>query len=403
MLIATLVLVPEVRADLCSLDRRWVDANERRLRIATFNVALFRAEAGQLLAELRQPAREVNAQARAVAEILQRVRPDVVLLNEFDYDPGAAALAAFEENLLAFSQNQQPPLRYRYRYSAPSNTGMLSGVDLNGDGRVALPDDGLGYGRFPGQYAMAVLSMFPIDRQRVRTFQTFLWQDMPNARLPRDYYGPAVQQRLRLSSKSHWDLPLVVDGVRVHLLASHPTPPGFDGPEDRNGRRNADENRLWLDYVSNNAAYLYDDRGDFGGLGDNPRFVIAGDLNADPFDGDDGDDGGASANQLLGSALIQPQPVPRSSGGREDSVREGGANATHRGDPATDTADFNPAGIGNLRIDYLLPSRSGLRTHCSAVFWPAREDSLRRLVGDGDPVVSSDHRLVWLDLEIVGR
>ena len=55
---------------------------------------------------------------------------------------------------------------------------------------------------------------------------------------------------VRLSSKSHWDVPVKVGGHTVHVLASHPTPPTFDGEEDRNGRRNHDEIRFWADYVS---------------------------------------------------------------------------------------------------------------------------------------------------------
>src|SRR5687767_15114053 len=54
-----------------------------RLRFATFNASLNRRDAGALLSDLASPD---NAQARKVAEIIQRVRPDVLLLNEFDFD-----------------------------------------------------------------------------------------------------------------------------------------------------------------------------------------------------------------------------------------------------------------------------------------------------------------------------
>ena len=53
----------------------------------------------------------------------------------------------------------------------------------------------------------------------------------------------------RLSSKSHWDVPIRIGRETVHFLVSHPTPPVFDGPEDRNGTRNHDEIRFWADYV----------------------------------------------------------------------------------------------------------------------------------------------------------
>src|SRR5690606_29210447 len=146
---------------------------------------------------------------------------------------------------------------YPYAFVAPSNTGIPSGFDLNNDGTVGGGDDAFGFGFFPGQYGMAVLSKFPILEDEVRTFQTFLWKDMPGALLPddpntaapADWYSPEELAAFRLSSKSHWDVPVDVNGNTVHVLASHPTPPTFDGAEDRNGLRNHDEIRFWADYV----------------------------------------------------------------------------------------------------------------------------------------------------------
>ncbi|HEX2505418.1 MAG TPA: endonuclease/exonuclease/phosphatase family protein, partial [Gaiellaceae bacterium] len=60
-----------------------------QLRFATFNASLNRNAPGQLLADLSTTS---NAQAKAVAEIVQRTRPDVLLVNEFDYEPAALAL-----------------------------------------------------------------------------------------------------------------------------------------------------------------------------------------------------------------------------------------------------------------------------------------------------------------------
>ncbi len=72
---------------------------------------------------------------------------------------------------------------------------------------------------------------------------------------------------MRLSSKSHWDIPININGKEIHILASHPTPPVFDGPENRNGNRNHDEIRFWRDYIDNTQAnYIYDDGGKKGGL-----------------------------------------------------------------------------------------------------------------------------------------
>jgi len=200
---------------------------------------------------------------------------------------------------------------------------------------------------------------------------------------------------LRLSSKSHWDVPVEVGGRTVHLLASHPTPPTFDGAEDRNGRRNHDEIRFWADYITPGAGrYIYDDEGERGGLSPSASFVIAGDQNADPLDGDSVD---AAIDQLLENKRIV-DPLPASDGAVEAAALQGGANATHRGDPAYDTADFADTAPGNLRADYVLPSRR-LTPIDAGVFWPVQADPLSRLTGVF-PFPSSDHRLVWVDLDI---
>ncbi len=270
------------------------------IRFASFNVSLFRDTAGQLITDLSTPN---NSQTQAVAEIIQRVNPDVVLINEFDYDNNGRAAALFQQNYLSVSQNGVNPVAYPFVYLAPSNTGIASGFDLDNNGRVVntpgdrdYGNDALGFGNFPGQYGMLLLSKYPIVRDRVRTFQRFLWKDMPGALLPdnpntpapNDWYSPQELNIFRLSSKSHWDIPINVDGEIIHVLASHPTPPVFDGEEDRNGRRNHDEIRFWSDYVTpGKGDYIYDDRGIFGGLPAGEKFVIKGDRNADPFDGDD--------------------------------------------------------------------------------------------------------------------
>jgi hypothetical protein len=372
------------------------------VRFATFNASLNRNFEGQLRSDLSTPD---NAQARTVAEIVQRTRPEVLLINEFDFDPVAAEL--FRENYLEESQNGAEPIEYPYLFIAPSNTGIPSGFDLNNDGVIGGPDDALGFGFFPGQFGMLVLSQHPIDDAAVRTFQNFRWKDMPGARLPddpntpepADWYSPEELEVFRLSSKSHWDVPVRIGGRTVHLLASHPTPPVFDGPEDRNGLRNADEIRFWADYVSPGprSAYIYDDDGVSGGLTPGAAFVIAGDQNADPLDGDSVP---GAIQQLLDHPRVDTSVTPDSEGAVEASELQGGANLTHRSDPRFDTADFSDTAPGNLRADYVLPSRS-LRILDAAVFWPTLADPLSRLTGVF-PFPSSDHRLVWIDVRVPG-
>ena len=289
-----------------------VDHADRTMRFATFNASLNRTRAGQLVEDLSTPG---NAQARNVAETIQRVDPDVVLINEFDYDPAAVDL--FRDNYLEVSQNGAAPVRYRYSYVAPSNTGIPSGHDLDNNGTIGGGNDAFGFGEYAGQYGMVVYSKYPIDTRRVRTFQKFEWADLPGAMLPddpatpapADWYSPAELEDVRLSSKSHWDVPIRIGHETVHFLVSHPTPPVFDGPEDRNGTRNFDEIRFWADYIAGgrDARYIYDDDGHRGGLQREATFVIAGDQNSDPLDGDSVP---GAIQQLLEHPRVNADDVP---------------------------------------------------------------------------------------------
>ena len=366
-------------------------AGADRVRFATFNASMSRGAEGELAVALRDGA---DPQIAKIAAIIRAVDPDVVLVNEFDY--GAGHDRAFVDNWLGGD--------WPFSFIAPSNTGLATGRDLDGDGIVGsepgtmeLARDSHGFGTFEGQYGMVVLSKHEIALKDVRTFRTFLWRDMPGARLPvapdgTPFYSDEVLGILRLSSKSHWDVPVRIGGEIVHFLVSHPTPPVFDGPEDRNGTRNADEIRFWSDYIAG-AEYIEDDSGAKGGLPGGARFVIAGDLNADPVDGESVP---GAIRQLLEHPLVDASMAPSADGAAAATEAQGGSNSTHRGDPRFDTADFDDEAPGNLRVDYLLPS-AGLEIVAAGVFWP----------GEGDPgaelLDASDHRLVWIDITLPTR
>lgn len=365
---------------------------EQSIRIATYNVSLYRAQHGQLVRDL---AGGKNQQAHRLAQVIREIRPDVLLLNEFDYDEGGLAAEHFCKLYLEAKSGKTKPLQYAYRYLDEVNTGVLTGLDLNGDGVSDGPNDAFGFGTHPGQYGMLVLSKFPIRSKQVRTFRKFLWKDMPDAKLPYDpktkdkYYGPAAEAIFRLSSKSHWDVPIQVAGTTLHFLVSHPTPPVFDGDEDRNGKRNHDEIRLFADYIDPmRSDYLVDDVGGKGGLPAGSHFVIAGDLNSDPNDGASFQ---SAIRQLTKHPLIQAEPIPRSDGGAAAKQTE--ANSQHRGDPAFDTADFDDRWTGNLRADYVLPSRTMKILDCG-VFWPIASRAKSKLAS------ATDHRMVWIDVAI---
>lgn len=358
------------------------------VRFATYNTALYRDEGGALQKDLQAGN---DDQIKLIAEIIQRKRPDVLALQEFDFDEKGKNLQLFQENYLSKSLNGSEPINYPYVMAFRSNTGIQTGLDLNNDGETETPEDAFGYGVYPGQYAFAILSKYPLVTESITTFRKFLWKDMPGALLPVDedsvsWYSRAVLDTFRLSSKNHVDIPVQINGKTIHVLIAHPTPPGFDGEEDRNGKRNHDEIRLLADYISpERGDYLYDDKGNPASLGANDSFVIMGDMNADPKAGDSYEN---AIDQLLehprvNSEIATGEMIPSSEGSKVWHMEN--PNDSH---PAHKTAVFN------LRVDYVLPS-SNLQPVKRGVFWPAPSDSLAYLTTGRE---GSDHRLVWVDV-----
>ncbi|MDT0595482.1 endonuclease/exonuclease/phosphatase family protein [Glaciecola petra] len=332
-----------------------------------------------------------HPQIRNIAEIIQRTRPDIILLNEFDFiaDPTQGVELFINHYLKQAQHDDLAAIDYPYYYYAPVNTGKPSPYDLNGDGKkTGTQSDAWGFGFFEGHYGMMILSRYPIDKQNVRTFQNFKWKDMPNALRPiapnatEPFYSDEVWEQYPLSSKSHWDVPIDIDGKVLHLLASHPTPPVFDGEEDRNGTKNHDEVRFWLDYITpNNSAYIYDDNGKKGGLVAQSRFVILGDQNASNTEGDARQE---AITALLNSPFVNDNKIPQSDGGD--------ANA-----PENPLSKYHTASWG-MRVDYVLPASFGIEVIKNGVFWPTQTDETYRLIKDR--VSSSDHRLVWTELTL---
>ncbi len=381
------------------------------VRMAAYNIEDVRQE------DLENPS---HPRLQAVAAEVQRLRPDVILLSEVAYDqPGAPGYRDGEpagQNALRFAERflavpQEPglePLRYA-AFAAPVNTGLASGFDLDGDGQVvrSFPppepagpggepgiqtaegrlygNDAWGFGTFPGQYGMALLVREGLEilTDSVRTFRLLPWSRMPGAEMPVDpatgesWYDAAERAAFRLSSKSHWDVPVrLPNGTVLHLLASHPTPPAFDGAERRNVLRNAAEIRFWRDYIDG-AAYVVDDSSRAGGLPAGASFVILGDLNADL-------DEGLSHQDPVGTYLLAHPRI--------DGTFVPQADTTTRG--AYPSLSPDDTAIWGMRVDYVLPS-ADLRVRDGGVRRPP--------TGDGTAVRPSDHFMIWLDLGVPPR
>nr|WP_255721168.1 MULTISPECIES: endonuclease/exonuclease/phosphatase family protein [unclassified Photobacterium] len=359
-----------------------------------FNVAMSEPEQGRIF---QQTSGLTNKRFQRLAAIIQHVNADVLLLCEFDH-PGNGgddgSLDNFSQHYLSHSQYQQSAIDYPYSYCPSSNTGLITEIDLNGDGVCTLPEDAQGFGEFHGHFGFVILSKYPLQKDNIRTWQHFLWKDMPNNLMPGDYYSKKAQDILRLSSKNHVVVPVVVEGKAINLLCCHPTPPVFDGNERRNAKRNHDEIRLLIDII-NNASYLVDDNDQTGGLKRDDTFIVMGDLNADIDDGDGFKDAikHLLKHDKINTTVSCGKQTPKSEGAKHYypwQKRKGRKSEwTH---------------LAGLRLDYVLPSKN-VEVIKTGVFWPDKHDPLRELIldckGREKPAAGSDHRMVWVDIHLV--
>lgn len=366
-------------------------AKPNAVTFATYNVTDLST------AQVQSPGDE---QAAAAARVVQEVRPDVLVLNELannlqeatvrDVPTDQTNARAFVENYLSVPQRRRlRGVEYPYIHVPKSNTGVFSGMDLDNNGFIdstygdpTYANDCYGFGLYPGQYAFAILSRYPIQSDAIRSFRTFRWEDMPDSLIVRDpsakmYLTEYEADRFRLSSKTHVDVPLSIGGETVHALAAHPTPPVFDGEANFNGRRCHDEVRLLADYVAG-AEYIYDDSGTRGGLAPDASYVLMGDMNAAPISEESLD---AADEFFIENEDFNTRRFPTSPGGAQQK----GERSQYW------TAEFE------LQVDYVLPSPDlGLRR--SAVVWPSRHANKRGLT---DAVyTASDHRLVRADIAL---
>ena len=208
------------------------------VRFATFNASLNRNAAGQLVADLSTPD---NAQARTVAEIIQRTSPDVLLVNEFDFVEDGVAAELFRDNYLEVSQNGADAGRLPLLLRSPVEHRHPDRLRPQQQRRRrrrrrrvrvrALPRP-VRHGRLlqvPHRPRRGPhLPELPLEGHAGRPSPTT--RRCGADRLVR----PEELDIFRLSSKSHWDVPIKT-AATVHFLVTHPTPPTFDGPRTATG------------------------------------------------------------------------------------------------------------------------------------------------------------------------
>lgn len=326
-------------------------------RIAYYDTELARDGPGLLLRDILSGE---DAQVRAVVSVLDRLDADVLALSGIDHDARGAALNALNAALA------RP---FPLAIGLPGNVGRPTGHDLDGDGWRGGPGDAQAWGAFAGQGALAVLSRLPLMPDGARSLGHLTWSGLPGSLAP-----DGTPEDLPISRSGHWILSL--GPPALDLLLFHAVPPVFDGPEDRNGRRNHDELRLWR--------LLLD--GQAGVAAPRGPIVVLGGANQDPVDGEGRK---AGIRDLLADPRLT-DPAPRSAGAAA-------LHDPHHGSPAArDTVEWPPPGPGRLRVDYVLPGRD-IAVSETGVFWPPPDDPMAATVAR-----ASRHRAVWIDIVLPG-
>lgn len=318
------------------------------LRVATFHTELSRKGPGLLVQALREG---TDPQILAVLDAIRIVDADVIALQGIDWDYSGVAVAEIQDLLAAGG------LTYLHAFSAQPNSGAPTGLDVDADGWLGGPADSHGWGRFKGQGGMVLLSKLPIRREEVQDYSTLRWVDFPDARLPSTadgtpFFSADVTEVLRLSSTSHWVIPVVLPNAdTLQLLVFHAAPPVFDGAEDRNGLRNADELRLATIMIEGSPEFAD------GRAVVQPPFVVTAAANLDPTQGE----GRKSAIRALLERPELQDPQPRDEHG--------------------DTHTVHWDGVGKMRVDYVLPSSDLV----------VKDAGILRNLG-------SRHGVVWVDI-----
>ncbi|TLP74339.1 endonuclease/exonuclease/phosphatase family protein [Nesterenkonia sphaerica] len=358
-----------------------VHKDEEDLRVATLHADITAdPSADEPVAELIASLSTGNhTQARAVAQTVQMNDPDVLVLTGVTYDD-EHHIAELLREYFAAGQHSESGLDYPYFFTAETNSGRESGVDLDGDGIIGGAGDAVGYGEYPGQYGMIVFSKYPVVDEEVRTFQDFLWRDLPESAMVQGQHFSLKSSVLRLNETSMWDVPVEVDGETIHLISSALAAPA----EHADTERGDDMRQVLADYVEGRAWYLYDDEGETGHPAPGTRFVVAGAPSA-------------SADEPENLEVLLDSPMLRDT--QPEAVTEVPEDQHPAAAWATDLVDTrHVADNEGQRASFVLPSRS-LQISNSGVFWPA-EGEFGYEVVDPDSSYSLQDRLVWVDLTI---
>lgn len=348
------------------------DGNVKRspvIRFGQFNI--FEARTAKIIDRR-------NTQMRAAASIIKRYDPDILSVDEMQYDlvdvpdPGLPGNGLNPRRFMeGFLRKPDGALPYPFWFISPANTGLRSRLRPDG----SWDPDPYNYGRFPGEYSMALFSRLPVDYPGIRRYGWVRWSSLPENRKP-----DGLPEWLPLFDKDLYDIPVQIAGRTVHVLMLHAVPPVF---KPYNAARNADQIEFLRRYIEGGALPE-----GIQPLPEGTPFVIMGDLNADPDDG-------AGIREAIEGLLSSPKvidPKPQGAGDRGNNpslhtcLAGGGV-----GDPNLDTGKGFTA-----RVDYILLSRD-FEVVRSLVHWPDPQGSPQAF---RQARLASDHFLVYVEARL---
>jgi len=231
-----------------------------------------------------------NKQLKKVKEIVSLYEPELLFINEIQYDIDGAPNDNFKtngENLNKLNSILGTQLKYISFY--PANTGKNAKrnsqgeyySDPNSPGARDFADQ-VNFGTIPHQYSSGLLSKYPIVEEKVIT--DIEWKAF-NPQIDLTKFttgdGKALPSDMELFDKNFLDVTLDVKGKMIHVIVLHTVPAyHFGNKKSPNYLRNRDQLRFLEWYLSGKTDI------DVTLLGIKPikgeSFIAAGDWNVDP-------------------------------------------------------------------------------------------------------------------------
>ncbi len=223
-------------------------------------------------------------------EILKKLNPDILSINEIQFDKVAVPNKNFNSEGENFNKLLKiSGLDFLDKTFNEANTGKNSRTDdignyvlkPNQDQRSKLADK-VNFGMFPGQYSTAGAFKYKILKKVVIT--DLKWKDFnPDVDLTKykDMSGEPLPEDMELFDKNFSDITLDIQGKDVHIILLHTVPAyGFGNPHSPNIKRNHDQLEFLKWYLTRKSKFKY--QGEIKPLKENSTFIAMGDWNVDP-------------------------------------------------------------------------------------------------------------------------